>query len=130
MTDSLAGCLFGKLYFSVPRGHTSGPHELLLTSIPFPLTVAGEGGGGYGRLAFQTERMPPGMSPSKECPRTCAPFCCPIGLAFGFMFYSISPILIYTKIRLHFAAVAVCPSCPCIMKELSRIRLLSRIHMS
>ena len=40
-------------------------------------------------------------------------FSCPISLAFGFMVYSTLLILIYTKIRLHFAAV--CPSGPCII---------------
>ena len=33
------------------------------------------------------------------------PFSCPISLAFGFMFYSILLILIYTKFQLHLAAV-------------------------
>jgi len=36
----------------------------------------------------------------------------PISLAIGFLFYSILLILIYTKIRLHLAAV--CPAGPCI----------------
>ena len=39
---------------------------------------------------------------------------CPISLAIGLMFYSILPILIYTKTQLYLAAV--CQSGPCIIQ--------------
>ena len=42
-------------------------------------------------------------------------FSCPISLAFGFTFYSILLILIYTKVPLHFATV--CSSSSCIIQS-------------
>jgi len=39
-------------------------------------------------------------------------FSCLISLVYGSIFYSILLFLIYIKIRLHFAAVHICPSGP------------------